>query len=60
MEEGVFFPEQKLEGKEIFIYFMLSIRIKTFYFLLVFTLTLSKIGNHIPNFIDEETEAKEV
>lgn len=60
MEEGVFLPEQKLEGKEIFIYLILAIRIKCFYLSLVITLTHYKIGNHIPNFIDEETEAQEV
>lgn len=63
MEEGIFFPEWKLERKEtLIIYFLLCIenRIKCFCLLVVITLTLYEVDNTVPNSTDEETETQEV
>ena len=63
MEEGIFFPEWKLERKEtLIIYFLLCIEncIKCFRLLVVITLTLYEVDNSVPIFIDEETETQEV
>lgn len=62
IEEGIFFPEWKLEGKETLIYLLPCIRdcIPWFYLPLVIALTLYEVGSSTSNFVDEETEAQEV